>query len=141
MLKITEHFSLDEFRCGSGKHLCKHCGGSVVPSGDLKKLAEKLEELRTALINNFESEVFIYVVSGHRCFLRNADISSCVPHFKSMHTMVAADIKAKAEGFDGYVPPKVIYGFADKIFKVGGVGLYKGHVHVDVRSYKARWGV
>lgn len=139
MLKLTDHFSLDEFRCLKAGKLCPHCGGSIVANDDLLVLAANLEYLRRKLSKNFESDVFIYVVSGHRCFERNKEVSTCIPHFKSMHTMVAADIKAKAKGFEGYIPPKVIYGFADTIFKTGGVGLYKGHVHVDVRNYRARW--
>ena len=139
MFMITNHFGVDEFLCVKGGKLCPYCGGSVVINEDLVKLAMNLETLRERLIKNFDDEVFIYVVSGHRCFERNKEVSTCIPHFKSTHTMVAADIKAKAKGFEDYIPPKVIYGFADLIFKTGGVGLYKGHVHVDPRKYRARW--
>lgn len=138
-MKLTDHFSVEEFACLTAGKPCSYCGGAVIVNDKLFLLASHLEMLRTKLCKNFDEEVFIYIVSGHRCVQKNMAVSTCIPHFFSMHLKVAADIKAKVKGDHDYIPPKVVYGFADLIFKPGGVGLYKGHVHVDVRGYAARW--
>ena len=37
------------------------------------------------------------------------------------------------------VPPSHIYAVLDRDHHYGGLGLYKGHVHLDLRGSKARW--
>lgn len=139
MIKLTDHFDVEEFSCMSNGKPCPFCGGAVLVAEGLMLLALELETLRSKLSKNFGMEVFIYIVSGHRCFERNKLVSTCVPFFWSKHIKWAADIKATCDGENVYIPPKVIYGFADKIFRPGGVGLYSGHVHVDLRKGVARW--
>lgn len=139
MIKLTEHFSLEEFLCIKGGKPCPDCGGSVTINKDLHNLVYLLEILRKRLSYFYGKEVYIYIVSGHRCFRRNRDVSGCVPHYKSQHIFVAADIKAKVKGGRKYITPQMVYNYSNKIFILGGVGLYTGHVHVDVRGFKARW--
>lgn len=139
MIKLTDHFDVEEFSCMMKGKPCPFCGGAVIVDEILMLLALQLEELRSKLSKNYDKEVFIYIISGHRCFEMNKLISTCIPFFWSKHTMLAADIKAKCKDENVYISPKVIHRFADKIFKPGGVGLYSGHVHVDLRKWTARW--
>lgn len=117
-----KHFKRGEFACKCGKY----CDGFPVEPDE--SLARFLDELR----EHFGAPVTI--TSGIRCKKHNAS-ASVGGVSNSQHTLgTAADIVVSG------VDPVSVYDYADeKMGNSGGVGLYKGFTHVDVRSIKARW--
>ena len=120
--KISEHFTLAEFRCKDGSD-------KVLVS---EELLEKLEQLRAAL----KGKVTIGINSGYRTPAYNKKIGGAT---NSNHTKgLAADIVVKQDG--KRVSGKVICCIADEL-EFNGVALIKGSgysVHVDVspRTYR-----
>ncbi len=113
---LNQFFHRAEFRCPCG------CGKATADF----ELVEVLTFLRTY----FGEPVYIHRGGGYRCEAYNAKIGGAQ---KSAHCEgLAADISIRNVALDalyllldGYFPDK--YGF----------GLYKAHVHVDVRD--RRW--
>lgn len=103
---------------------CKHCGSTKGLSGELLAV---LELVRC----NFKAPVI--VTSGKRCEEHNHKVGGSK---KSKHLEgIAADIVV-----DG-IKPRVVFGYLVTVFPNSyGIGLYDGHVHIDVRKNKARWG-
>ena len=120
--KISEHFTLAEFRCSDGSD-------KVLVS---EELLAKLEQLRAAL----HGKVTIGINSGYRTTTYNKKIGGAT---NSNHTKgLAADIVVKQDG--KRVSGKVICCIADEL-DFNGVALIKGSgysVHVDVspRTYR-----
>lgn len=117
----TAHFKVQEFKCKDG---------TPVPTqhyGNLQKLMNLLEEIRTAVENRP-----ITIQSGYRTKSHN---DRCGGAPRSQHlTASAADIKVKG------MSPAEVYKLCDRIVDSrGGVGKYSGFTHVDVRGYRARW--
>ena len=121
---ITENFSYSEFKCKSGR---------VMPNDikpNIAALAENLQVLRNYL------HASIHITSGYRDPHYNKQVggASSSQHMKGF----AADITVK-----GYTPKAVhavIEGLiAQGKMKQGGLGLYKGWVHYDIRGVHARW--
>ena len=113
----TKHFKDSEFHCKCGN--CK----TIKISSELKAVLELVR-------HRFDSPVVI--TSGYRCPAHN-NLVGGAPQSKHVEG-IAADIRVKN------VSPDTVYGFLDEIFPSQyGLGLYKGWVHVDVRSTKARW--
>lgn len=124
-MQLTKNFSLKEFDCKDG---------TPVPSefiDNCKELAENLQALRDYL------NVPVTITgSGYRTPSHNKKVGGAK---NSQHLVAkAADINAK-----GYTPIKLAAVIEKLIkegkMKQGGIGIYKGFVHYDIRGTKARW--
>ena len=115
-----KHFKRNEFACKCGKY----CDGFPVEPDE--KLVRFLDGLREHF------GVRVTITSGVRCKQHNANVGGVS---NSQHAVgTAADIIVSG------VDPVSVYDYADEVMgNSGGVGLYKGFTHVDVRSIKARW--
>jgi len=124
MSKLTDNFSLSEFRCKDGSDVPPEYMGNV------QELAENLQVLREYL------EKPIRVISAYRTPKYNRKIDGAR---RSQHlTASAADIKVKG------MEPQEIKKIVEKLIaegkmKQGGIGVYKGFLHYDVRGKKVRW--
>lgn len=105
--------------------------GCVTPPGvaaNLASLAESLEALRSLV------GLPLQATCGYRCPAHNKAVGG-VDH--SEHTRgLAADVWVRG------VTPGKLKALAEKVnaFKKGGIGLYRGWVHVDIRAGgPARW--
>lgn len=116
-VKMSEHFTRDEFTCHCG------CGFNDVD----ETLVTRLEMLRHAL-----GDVPIVIWSGCRCHKHNAAVGGAT---HSQHLLgTAADIKVKG------VSPSVVADAIDELLpNGGGLGRYKTFTHIDSRRGKARW--
>lgn len=109
---ITSHFKANEFRCPC-------CGRLILDEG----LVYQLEKLRDKI------GYLIHIISGYRCIKHNKEAKGSD---KSFHLMGrAADIVVDE------LSPEYLAKQADEFFR--GVGIYNGHVHVDVGERYARW--
>lgn len=123
-MQLTKNFHLAEFACKDG---------SQVPNELLHNtelLAANLQVLRDHLGES------IHINSGYRTPEYNAKVGGKKNsyHMKAM----AADITCKSK------TPKQLAAIIEKLIeakkmKQGGLGLYPGFVHYDVRGAKARW--
>jgi uncharacterized protein YcbK (DUF882 family) len=123
-MQLTQDFELIEFVCKDG---------SDVPDEymhNVQELADNLQVLRD------EIKESIHINSGYRSPNYNKRIGG-KPASKHMLAQ-AADITVK-----GYSPKKLAQIIerliACKKMKQGGLGIYPGFVHYDVRGKKARW--
>jgi Uncharacterized protein conserved in bacteria len=113
-IRVAKDFKLSEFQC-------PHC------------LAVKLHPLLIERLQTIRDKVGkpVIVTSGYRCEVHNRRVGGAA---NSQHLYgKAADI---------YIPGLTIpqlAAVAEKYFQDGGLGVYPGHVHVDVRGTKARW--
>lgn len=121
---LTNNFEISEFACNDG---------TPVPSSleaNVQLLADNLQVLRDYIKEP------IRVNSGYRHPEYNKRIGG-KPN--SMHLQAkAADITTKSYS------PKKLAGIIEKLIaekkmKQGGLGVYPGFVHYDVRGTKARW--
>lgn len=123
-MQLTKNFSLEEFACKDGTQVPGEllCNVSV--------LAQNLQVLRDYLNEP------IRLNSGYRSPSYNKRIGGAA---KSQHILAkAADITVKS------MSPKQLAATIEKLIaagkmKQGGLGLYPGFVHYDVRDDKARW--
>lgn len=125
-LQLTPHFNLAEFDC--------HDGTPVPPAliPNVRKLAEQLEIIRA------HAGAPLHINSGYRTPAYNSKVGG-VPtsqHIKAK----AADITCRA------LSPKDLHSLILKLIKGklvlnGGVGLYPGFVHYDIRDTVSRWKV
>jgi hypothetical protein len=112
----TKHFNQSEFKC-------RCCGKNP---GIYLSLLLNLELVR---YKAGENPVSIY--SGYRCKKHNIAVKGAT---KSQHLYAkAADIHINGISMDK------LYKICDKVFSKNGVGRYPTFVHVDIRSWKARW--
>ena len=124
-MKLTKNFSRQEFDCKDGTPVPVH----LLPN--VKELAENLQVLR-----NYLGAPVQVTGSGYRTSTHNKRVGGAP---KSLHLEAkAADINAKGH------TPKQVYDAIEKLIalgkmKQGGLGLYKGFVHYDIRGTKARW--
>lgn len=123
-MRITKNFDLAEFNCRDGR---------VVPDKYLPnviKLAENLQILRDDIGES------IHINSSYRPEDYNKKIGGAK---NSQHlTASAADITAKS------FTPKQLAARVEKLIAAGklsfgGLGIYPGFIHVDIRKKKARW--
>lgn len=123
-MKLTSNFYLEEFACKDG---------TPVPEKylhNVQKLASQLQILR-----DFLKEP-IHLNSGYRTPAYNKKVGGKP---KSQHlTASAADITVKSK------TPKQLKAIVEKLIKekklsIGGIGLYPGFLHVDIRETPARW--
>lgn len=123
-MKLTKNFNREEFDCKDGTKVPQSLIANV------KLLAENLQALRDYLGEP------VRVNSGYRTPAYNKKVGGKPKsfHLKAM----AADItvKSKSPRQLAAIIEKLI---AAKIMKQGGLGLYPGFVHYDVRGYKSRW--
>jgi uncharacterized protein YcbK (DUF882 family) len=123
-MKLTENFSLWEFKCRDGSNVPEEHMDNV------RKLAENLQVLRDMVKKP------IRVISGYRSKKYNTRIKGAR---RSQHMVAkAADIKISG------MTPKEVKALVEDLIGVGamyrgGVGLYKTFVHYDVRGWNARW--
>ena len=124
MGNLTKNFDITEFSCNDG---------TPVPSEylpNVKKLAEQLQILRDELNEP------IHINSAYRHKEYNKKIGG---EKNSQHLLAkAADITVKSK------TPKQLAALIEKMIsegklKFGGMGIYPGFVHVDIRNQKVRW--
>ena|SRR5690606_15504037 len=124
-MKLTKNFTRQEFDCKDG---------TIVPQkymANLQCLAENLQVLRDEI-----NEPILITGSGYRTPSHNKAVGGAP---KSQHlTASGADINAKS-----YTPAelaKVIERLiSEGKMQEGGIGIYKGFLHYDIRGIKARW--
>lgn len=123
-MELTANFSLREFECNDG---------TTVPEkyiSNVNKLAYNLQVLRDELKKP------IHINSGYRHTVYNKRIGGA--KFSQHLTASASDITVRD------ITPKKLARTILKLIKSGkmkqgGVGLYNGFVHYDIRGTKARW--
>lgn len=123
-MMLTENFSLKEFECNDG---------TTIPEkyiNNVKELAQNLQVLRD------EIGLPISINSSYRNPEYNKRIGGA--KFSQHLTASASDIVVR-----DMTPKKVAKTILKLIkngkMKEGGVGLYNGFVHYDIRGKKARW--
>lgn len=123
-MKLTDNFSLDEFKCRDG---------SEVPPEYMENVRELSKNLQ--VLRDYIGKPII-VISGYRSLEYNTKIDGAK---KSQHLKArAADIVIA-----GMKPSEVKLAILHLIdsgkMKQGGIGQYTTFVHYDVRGYKSRW--
>jgi uncharacterized protein YcbK (DUF882 family) len=123
-MQLTKNFTLEEFACKDG---------TPVPQGlraNVQELANNLQVLRDHIA------AVLHVNSGYRTPSYNKKVGG---KSKSQHLQAkAADITTKDKS------PKQLAAIIEKLIKEGkmkqgGLGIYPGFVHYDIRGIKARW--
>ena len=123
-MQLTQNFSLQEFACKDGTQV----PAELLPN--VQKLAAQLQILRDYLGES------IHINSGYRSPEHNKKVGG---KKASQHLQAkAADITVKSK------TPKQLAAIIEKLIsegklKFGGMGVYPGFVHVDIRNGKARW--
>ena len=123
-MKLTDNFSLREFRCRDGSDVPEEYMDHV------QELAENLQVLREHIQRP------IIVISGYRSPTYNKKIKGAR---RSQHMLAkAADII-----ISGMTPEEVKSAIVELIsegkMKKGGIGLYTTFTHYDVRGFNRRW--
>lgn len=126
-MKITEHFTLEEFAC----HDAKRTPPTGTALGNVKLLAANLEALRA------HTGKPIIINSGFRTVAYNATLPG--------HSVVSQHLYGKAA--DIVIPgmtPEEVASTIEKLIaagkmKKGGVGRYNNFTHYDIRGTQARW--
>lgn len=123
-MQLTKNFNLEEFRCKDGTPVPKELLVNVeLLAANLQKLRDYLDEP-------------IHINSGYRTPTYNAKVGGAR---KSQHLLAkAADITVKSK------TPKQLAAIIEKLIArgemmQGGLGVYPGFVHYDVRKTKSRW--
>lgn len=123
-MNLTKDFQLSEFNCNDGTPVPDELVDNV------KLLAQNLQVLRDDIGES------ITVLSGYRTEAWNKKVGGKT---KSYHQKaMAGDLTTKS------FTPKQLHARIEKLIaagkmKQGGLGLYPGFVHYDVRGIKARW--
>lgn len=123
-MQLTKNFHLSEFACKDGTPVPEQLMLNV------QQLAENLQVLRDYL------DEPVHINSAYRTPVYNAKIGGVK---NSQHLLAkAADItvKSKTPKQLGKIIEKLI---AEKKMKQGGLGIYPGFVHTDIRGKAARW--
>lgn len=144
-MKLSEHFTLEEFRCKSGElppTMATHPWVSGAMCWPLENLIELCREVLEPIRSQFGP---VKIVSGYRSPAYNLkkihDGHRVAP--RSQHTVGrAADIQVAG------VAPHKLFDWADDelsalMHRVGGLGLYARWLHVDTRprrrGHVAKW--
>jgi len=124
-MKLTKNFTREEFDCKDG---------TIVPDkylANATEVATNLEVLRAEI-----NEPVMITGSGYRSKAHNKKVGGA--EFSQHLTASGADINAK-----NYTPKELAKVIERLIkegkMKQGGLGVYKGFVHYDIRGTKARW--
>jgi uncharacterized protein YcbK (DUF882 family) len=123
-MQLTENFSLHEFDCNDGTPVPESLLGNV------EALAGQLQILRDYL----GERIIISSAYRHANYNKKIGGKSNSYHLKAM----AADITVKSK------TPRQLKAIVEKLIeqkklKFGGIGLYPGFLHVDIRRQAARW--
>lgn len=124
-MKLTKNFTLKEFACKDGTPVPE----ALYPN--VQELANNLQVLR----DHLGAPVSI-TGSGYRTASHNKKVKGAK---NSQHLYAkAADINAAGHA------PKQLAAVIEKLIasgkmKQGGIGIYAGFVHYDIRGTKARW--
>ncbi len=115
-LTLSKNFTVGEFACHDGSDL-------ILIDTDLVKTLQKIRD-------HFGTAVTIN--SAYRTAAYNKKIGGVI---NSQHILgTAADITL------GKIDPRAVAEYAEFLMpKSGGIGLYNGFVHIDVRKWRARW--
>lgn len=123
-MQLTKNFHLHEFSCNDGTPVPEQ----YIPN--VRKLAEQLQVLRDHIGEP------ININSAYRHPAYNSKIGGKP---ESQHlTASAADITVRS------MSPRKLKSVVEKLIKqkklwFGGIGLYPGFLHVDIRPNIARW--
>ncbi len=123
-MQLTTNFNLIEFACHDGSPVPEE----LIPN--VQELANNIQVLRDCI-----GEA-LHVNSGYRTPSYNKKVGGkpLSQHLKAK----ASDLTAKS-----YTPKKLAAAIekliAEKKMKQGGLGIYPGFVHYDIRGTKARW--
>lgn len=123
-MKLTKNFTREEFDCNDG---------TVIPQkymGNVTELAANLQVLRDEIGEP------VHVNSGYRHTAYNKKVGG-KPASKHL-TASAGDITAKS------YTPRQLAAVIERLIKAGkmkqgGIGIYPGFVHYDIRGVRARW--
>ena len=121
---MTNNFSLHEFSCNDGTPVPPELMPNVV------ELAKQLQILRDYL----GERILINSAYRHAAYNKRIGGKSNSYHVKAM----AADITIKSKT-PAQLKQIVEDLISKKVLKFGGIGLYPGFLHVDIRKVKARW--
>jgi len=124
-MKLTKNFNTVEFDCKDGTAVPKEYYRNV------QEVANNLQVLRDAL-----GVPVLITGSGYRTPSHNKKVGGA--KFSQHLTASAADINVKT------LSPKKLAAEIEKLIKAGkmkqgGLGVYPGFVHYDIRGTKARW--
>ena len=124
-MQVSNNFNSEEFDCTDG---------TKVPEMYMPNLIELAKNLQ--VLRDFLNEPVLITGSGYRTPSHNAKVGGAK---QSQHlTASAADINVKSK--TPYQLGKTIESLINKgMMKQGGIGIYKGFVHYDIRGLKARW--
>jgi uncharacterized protein YcbK (DUF882 family) len=123
-MKLTTNFQLSEFSCKDGTRVPDHLLPNVM------ELAKNLQVIRNEIGEGLS------ILSGYRTPSWNKKVGGAS---NSQHLQAkAADLTTKS------LRPRKLHAVIMKLIKErkiknGGVGLYPGFVHYDVRDTPARW--
>lgn len=135
--QLSEHFTLGEFACHDGSDLVKVC----------PELIAVLEQIRAWAFDVIKRPAVVKITSGYRTHAYNHKIGGAA---QSQHCEgIAADIQVgfwaddKKTELKFVKPETVLHALEDGSITgsrfVGGLGLYRSWLHVDVRGKQARW--
>lgn len=122
--QLTKNFHIREFKCKDGTPVPPQ----LIPN--VLELARQLQVIRDAIGEP------IHLNSAYRTLEYNKRIGGAL---NSQHIQAkAADCTTKN------LTPKQFAAVVEKLIKegkvkIGGIGIYKGFCHVDIRKEKARW--
>jgi uncharacterized protein YcbK (DUF882 family) len=124
MAKLTENFSLSEFKCKDGSEVPNEYLNNVI------ELAKNLQVLRD------EIKKPITINSAYRSPKYNAKVGGA----KNSQHLVAKASDLRVSG----ITPKELANVIERLIKEGkmkqgGIGIYKTFTHYDIRGTKARW--
>lgn len=124
-MQLTKNFNLAEFHCKDG---------TPVPEKYIKNVQQVANNLQT--LRDYIGEPVWVSGSGYRTAKHNKAVGGAP---QSQHlTASAADISVKNK------TPKQVAKIIEKLIKEGkmqqgGIGVYAGFVHYDIRGEAARW--
>lgn len=124
-MQLTENFTRQEFDCKDGTPVPQQYIGNVT------ELAKNLQVLRDHI-----NEPILITGSGYRTASHNKKVGGA-PASRHL-TASGADINAKnysPRGLANVIEQLI----AEGKMKQGGIGVYNGFVHYDIRGTKARW--
>lgn len=121
---LTKNFELSEFNCRDGR---------IIPEKYMKNVQELANNLQV-LRDDIGEPIHI-----NSCY-RPPDYNKKVGGKPASQHLTASAADCTAKG----LTPKQLHGAIEKLInkgkmKQGGLGLYKGFVHYDIRGKKARW--
>lgn len=123
-MKLTRNFDLHEFYCNDG---------TPVPAKYMRNVQELADNLQV-LRDEIGEPLRINSAYRHPAYNKKVGGKPASQHL----TASAADITCKSK------TPKQLAAIVEKLIVqkklwFGGIGIYPGFVHVDIRKDKARW--